>query len=60
MDCFNGYELPAGVLLENGEITLGPVKGTDAINSILHKIGVCKWNGKDELDSLGLKLYGRI
>lgn len=59
-DYFGGYGSQAAVLLENGKITAGPISGIGTINQLLHKIGIQRWKGKDEFDSLGLGHYRSI
>ncbi len=40
--------------MKDGAITLGPLKGTDSINSALRLLGVKCDPGKDEFDTVGL------
>lgn len=59
-DYFGGYGKQAAVLVQNGEIAVGPIKGTGIINELLCKIGVQKEQEKDEFDSLGLGHYRKM
>lgn len=56
-DYFGGYGTQAGVLFENGKMINSPVCEAGIINKLLESIGVLKYRGKDEFDSLGLGRY---
>lgn len=58
-DYFGRYASQAGVLFENGRMIDSPVSETGIINKLLELIGVLKYRGKDEADSLGLGNFGR-
>ncbi|MCI9508150.1 MAG: hypothetical protein HFF10_00175 [Angelakisella sp.] len=54
---FSGHGTQAAVLLEGGEVVLGPVEGEGTINRVLRALGVVSQAGKDEFDTLGLGNY---
>lgn len=56
-DYAGGYGTQAGVLLERGQVTLGPLEGPGAINRLLETIGVGHRSGEDEFDALDLGRY---
>ena len=56
-DYFGGHGTQAGVLLECGEVVLGPAEGEGTINWVLRALGVVSQAGKDEFDTLGLGNY---
>ena len=56
-DYFGRYGTQAGVLFEDGSMTINPVCEEGIINRLLELIGVLKYRGKDEFDSLGLGRY---
>lgn len=53
-DYFGGAGTQAGVLYENGRITIGPRRGEGTINALLRELGVWRYPDKDEFDMLGL------
>ena len=56
-DYFGGHGTQAGVLLERGEVVLGPAEGEGTINRVLRALGVVSKAGQDEFDTLGLGSY---
>lgn len=59
-DYFGGVGTQAGVLYENGRISIAPRKGDGIINILLRELGVWCVRGKDEFDSLNLGRYRRM
>lgn len=56
-DYAGGYGTQAGILLERGQVTLGPLEGAGTINRLLETIGVWHRPGEDEFNALGLGRY---
>lgn len=56
-DYFGGVGTQAGVLYENGRISIEPCSGAGTINLLLKELGVWCVPGKDEFDSLNLVKY---
>ena len=56
-DYAGGYGTQAGVLVEKGVVTLGPIEGAGTINRLLQAIGVWHRPGEDEFDALCLGRY---
>ena len=59
-DYFGGVGTQAGVLYENGRISIAPRRGDGTINILLRELGVWCARGKDEFDSLNLGRYRRM
>ncbi|MDE6031400.1 MAG: hypothetical protein K2G32_07260 [Oscillospiraceae bacterium] len=53
-DYFGGVGTQAGVLYENGRITIEPRRGEGTINILLKELGVWHYSDKDEFDMLEL------
>lgn len=56
-DYFGGVGTQAGVLYENGRVSIGPRSGDGTINLLLKELGVWCEPGKDAFDSLNLGRY---
>ncbi|MDE6052222.1 MAG: hypothetical protein K2G55_00365 [Lachnospiraceae bacterium] len=59
-DYFGGVGTQAGVLYENGRISIEPRSGDGTINLLLKELGVWCRPGKDAFDSLNLGRYRRM
>ncbi|MDE7478707.1 MAG: hypothetical protein K2M91_12305 [Lachnospiraceae bacterium] len=59
-DYFGGVGTQAGVLYENGRVSIEPCSGDGTINLLLKELGVWCVPGKDDFDSLNLGRYRRM
>ncbi len=59
-DYFGGYGTQIGILFKNNSVINSPISEEGIINKLLKEIGVLKYMGKDEFDSLGLGCFCRM